>query len=238
MRALASTTKNVELAAILRDQDIANKVTEGYEVRGIFVTNAERDQNAVDFLASHPQITLYDRGELDRTYVPIDKTPPMEGSITFDISAVPHFNYAIGTEMNMVMVPLLAEELLRMDGISSGELFAWNVRQWLGRKTKVNKDIERSIKDRSEHKYFPAFHNGLTVLCKELKSNDTHITISGYAVVNGCQSLTALDTNKASVSSDLRILTKFILVSPDSELALKITNNTNNQNGTTYRVRL
>ena len=75
-----------------------------------------------------------------------------------------------------------------MRGIASGELFAWNVRQYLGRKTKVNKDVEVSIQSPTEHKYFPAFHNGLTILCKTVNAEKTTITISGYAVVNGCQS--------------------------------------------------
>jgi hypothetical protein len=119
-------------------------------------------------------------------------------------------------------------------GISNGELFAWNVRQWL-RKTKVNRDIELSIKKQDEHKYFPAFHNGLTVLCKNLTLKKDKITVSGYAVVNGCQSLTGLYENRKRLSSDLRILTKFIKVSPETPLALKITDHTNNQNGTTAR---
>ena len=59
--------------------------------------------------------------------------------------------------------------------------------------------------------------------------------MSGYAVVNGCQSLTGLYENRKCLSSDLRILTKFIQVSPETPLALKITDHTNNQNGTTAR---
>ena len=103
------------------------------------------------------------------------------------------------------------------------------------KKTKVNKDIEQSIREQGEHKYFPAFHNGLTVLCKSLKLTNDKITISGYAVVNGCQSLNGLYENKKQITSDLRLLTKIIQVSPDAPLALKITDHTNNQNGTTHR---
>jgi len=121
-----------------------------------------------------------------------------------------------------------------MQGIPNGELFAWNVRQWL-RRTKVNKDIEQSIGQQGEHKYFPAFHNGLTVLCKNLALKKDKLTISGYAVVNGCQSLTGLYENRKRLSSDLRILTKLVRVSPETPLALKITDHTNNQNGTKAR---
>jgi AIPR protein len=230
---MQATTKNTELAGLLQEQDIAKKVAEGYEVRGIFLTNAKRDQNAIDFLKTAEDLVLYDEIELQKSYVPINKTEPIAADISFDVSSVPTMEYPMGS-LTMVIAPLAAEELVKMQGISNGELFAWNVRQWL-KKTKVNKDIELSIKKQDEHKYFPAFHNGLTVLCKHLRLKKDKITVSGYAVVNGCQSLTGLYENKKRLSSDLRILTKFIQISPETPLALKITDHTNNQNGTTAR---
>lgn len=230
---MQATTKNAELAGLLQEQEIFKKVDEGYEVRGIFLTNAKRDQNAIDFLKTRPELLLYDALELQKSYVPINKTEPIANDISFDVSSVPTMEYQ-WDKLTMVIAPLAAEELVTMQGISNGELFAWNVRQWL-RKTKVNRDIELSIKQQDEHKYFPAFHNGLTVLCKNLSLKKDKITVSGYAVVNGCQSLTGLYENKKRLSSDLRILTKFIKVSPETPLALKITDHTNNQNGTTAR---
>lgn len=234
-RHLQTTTKNKELAGLLTDKDIAKRIADGYEVRGVFITNAQRDQNAIDFLAITPGLVLYDEPELQKSYVPIDKIAPISTEVSFDLSSVPFIEYPIGSELKMVLAPIAAEELVSMDGIANGELFAWNVRQWLGRKTKVNKDIEKSIGNVAEHKYFPAFHNGLTVLCKKLDVEGDKVTISGYAVVNGCQSLTGLHESKGKITSDLRILTKIIEISPDSDLALKITDHTNNQNGTTHR---
>jgi AIPR protein len=234
VKGMEQTTKNKELASLLQAQEIAKKVAEGYEVRGVFLTNAARDQNAIDFLMTTPNLILYDEVELQKDFVPIDKTEPISTPVSFDVSSVPIMDYPIGSTLRMAIVPVAAEELVQMQGISSGELFAWNVRQWL-KKTKVNKDIERSIRTQEEHKFFPAFHNGLTVLCKNLSLTKDKITISGYAVVNGCQSLTGLYENKKQLSSDLRILTKFIQISPETPLAMKITDHTNNQNGTTAR---
>lgn len=232
---MAATTKNKELAGLLEEQEIAKKVDEGYKVRGVFITNATKDKNAVDFLKETPDLILYDGPELQNAFVPIDKTEPIQGNISFDVSSVPVMEYPIGIDLKMAIAPLAAEELVKMQGISNGELFAWNVRQWLGKKTKVNRDIEQSIRKPEEHKFFPAFHNGLTVLCKNLKITKDKITIAGYAVVNGCQSLTGLYENKKQITSDLRVLTKIIQISPDTPLALKITDHANNQNGTTHR---
>lgn len=230
-----ATTKNKELANLLRDLDIAEKIEKGYAVRGVFITNAPRDHNAISYLKTTGDLILYDEIELKKSFVPIDKTEPIAEEVSFDVSGVNSLEYPIGSTLTMVLAPVSALELVNMPGIENGELFAYNVRQWLGRKTKVNDDIASSIKNQDEHKFFPAFHNGITILCKKLAASKDKVTISGYAVVNGCQSLTGLFENKGKLSSDLRIMAKFIQTEPEGKLAAKITDHTNNQNGTTAR---
>ena len=232
---IRESSQNTELIGILKDKDIESKIARGYKVRGIFLTNMKRDHNAARFLKISPHIVLYDRFELDRSYIPIEKTGPIQTEMSFSIASVNHLEHAMGTDLKMVIAPISAQELVKIDGIENGELFAWNVRQWLGRGTGVNKDIEKSVKDKTEHVYFPAFHNGLTVLCERLDIDGARVKIKGYAVVNGCQSMTGLYENRNHLTDDLKILTKFIEIRPDSDLALKITDHTNNQNGTTPR---
>lgn len=231
---LAATTKNKELAALLRDLDIAGKIEKGYRVLGVFVTNAPKDHNAKAYLKTVPKLRLFDEVELQQSFVSSGKSDPISSSATFDVSSVPFLEYPIGTTLKMAIAPIAASDLLKMQGIKNGELFAYNVRQLLTR-SKVNEDIAGSIKDQDEHKYFPAFHNGITILCNDLKIHKERIAISGYAVVNGCQSLNQLYQNQTKISSDLRILTKFIQTPPTGKLAAKITDHTNNQNGTTAR---
>jgi hypothetical protein len=232
---LLTTAKNKDLARIIREEELAEKIEKGYVVRPVFITNAGRDHNAIAYLKTVPHLVLYDTDELQQQFVPIDKTEPIAEEVSFDVSGVPTMEYPIGTDLTMALAPIAASDLLKMRGVANGELFAYNVRQFLGKKTKVNDDLARSIQKQEEHQLFPAFHNGITVLCKKLKVGKDKITISGYAVVNGCQSLTSLNENKAKISSDLRILTKFIQTAPAGKLAAKITDHTNNQNGTTAR---
>ena len=230
----ASNTRNKDLADLIADRDIARKVGEGYKVRGIFVTNMKRNRDAVAYLATATDIVLYDEGELQQHYVAIDKSAPILTPISFkSTDNFPHIEYSISSDMKMVVVPILASDLVKMPGITSGELFTWNVRQFLSRKTKVNQDIETTIGETGEHKYFRAFHNGITILCNTLDVSRKAITISGYAVVNGCQSLSVLNENRGALTDTLRVLTKFVKVPPDSSLARKITERTNNQNGIT-----
>lgn len=232
---LLKTSKNAALTSLLKTNNIAEKVDEGYKVRGIFITNSARDSNAREYLSHNEDIVLFDRDELQNAYAPLEKTDPIAKEFVFNITDIPHIEYPLSSTVNMAIASIPAQDLVKMGGIASGELFSWNVRQWLGRKTKVNKDIEKSIKHPADHQLFPAFHNGLTVLCQKLKVKKDTITIGGYAVVNGCQSLTSLYENRKDLTKDLRIITKFINVPPNDALATKITDHTNNQNGTTFR---
>ena len=215
--------------------DITSRIADGYEVRGIFVTNATPDKSAQTYLGTQKNLVIYDGVRLQNEFVSPNKTEPISVEFSFDVSGQPALPLPIGSKMKMILAPVLASELVSMSGIANGELFAWNVRQYLGKKTTVNKSVAESIKNKDEHKFFPAFHNGVTILCRQLKTTADKIKISGYAVVNGCQSITSLFEQKEHVTSDLRILTKIIEVEPDSDLAKKITDHTNNQNGITAR---
>lgn len=226
---------NAELNAIAERVQLIKRIEDKYEVRGVFITNGTGDASATDYLSSNPKLTLYDGVRLLKEFITIEKTDPIQSEIVFDVSGVPILPLPIGSDLQMVVAPVSASELVAMDGIANGDLFAWNVRQYLGKNTSVNKSVAESIRTPKEHKYFPAFHNGVTVLCKNLKPEKDKITISGYAVVNGCQSISNLYDHRSKITSDLRILTKFIQVEHDSELAKKITDHTNNQNGITAR---
>lgn len=226
---------NKELQAIAKRMNLAAKIADSYEIRGVFITNATPDPSAKTYLATQNNLVIYDGGRLNHEFVSPDKTDPISEEFSFDVSGQPALPLPIGNKLKMIIAPVLATELVSMSGIANGELFAWNVRQYLGKKTAVNKSVAESIQNKAEHSLFPAFHNGITILCRNLMPDSDKIKISGYAVVNGCQSITSLFEQSKFITSDLRILTKFIEVEPDSELAKKITDHTNNQNGITAR---
>lgn len=231
---LQENSGSSELTALMERLEVPRLIGAGYEVRGVFVTNRERGQHAVEILAANPTFHLFDTVELKKQYLPIDKVEPIAGPAHFDVSGASILTHPISPGVQLVIAPLLASDLVKMDGIQNQELFAWNLRYNLKR-SEVNKAIELSIATPSEHKNFPAFHNGLTVLAKTVESTPSQITVEGYAVVNGCQSLTALYLRRDCITPNLRILTKFVSVSPQGDLARRITDHTNRQNGITGR---
>lgn len=175
-------------------------------------------------------MSVYDAEQLRQAYIPEGRTDPIHEPTTFDVFGTDYSESKIGEDVRIVFAPLAATDLVKMNGIANQELFAWNVRQSLG-KTNVNKDIAKSIQDASEHPYFLLYHNGLTVLCDSLETSDDRITISGYTVVNGCQSLSSLYDHRDKISTELRLQTRLIQIPPDSPLAYKISHHSNNQNG-------
>jgi hypothetical protein len=212
----------------LTSANVAKLVDDGFAIKGAFITNIDRDANAIAYLQSTDDLRLFDKQELESHYIPVGPTEPVGTPVTFDVFGYDCAQYQIG-DVKVIFAPLKGNDLIRLDGIASSELFAWNVRGSLGR-TKVNKDIGRSIDDPTEHKNFLLYHNGLTVLCQQLDKDGDKITISKYSVVNGCQSLTSLYDHRSKVTDDLRVLTRLIELPPDHELAEKITHHSNNQN--------
>jgi hypothetical protein len=234
VRELSAATKSEDLRKLLTRLEIARLIDSGYAVHGVFLTNRVRDHNAITIQKTASNLELFDGLELQRQYLPINKAEPIRSEISFDISRVDVLRHRIEDGVELTIAPVLASELVRMDGIANQKLFAWNLRYQLKR-SPVNKEIDKSILDTKEHRFFPAFHNGLTILAARVREKNQKLTISGYAVVNGCQSLNALYSRKDCLTRKLRILTKFVSVSPKSALAAKITDHTNRQNSITGR---
>ena len=217
IESLKSSTRNDELRHRLEDDKIAELISQGWAVRGVLVTNSHMDDSAKSYLAlqDSTKLTVYDRGAIQASYISPEHVAPRGGPTTFDTFGydVSEFNV---TGAKVVLVPLSGSQLVKLDGIESGELFDYNVRQSLGRTT-VNKDIEKSVKDSKEHRHFMLYHNGLTVIADKVDTSvKDKVTLSNYLVVNGCQSLTVLWNNRNYITEDLRVLGRLIELNSNS----------------------
>lgn len=234
VRQIIANTPNAELRTLLEKNDIAVKVENGYTIRGTLVSNGHREQDAINYLNLISDLDLVDGQRLIDEYIEIDEVLAINTPVTFNTTGKDRIVHLIDGKP-MLIVTLSAEELLGMDGIVNEKLFAPNVRQWLGKNTSVNRELAQSIGDPNEHKLFPAFHNGLTVLCGTLTIEENSFTIDGYGVANGCQSLRGFKEKELVLTPDLQVLVRFINEPPNTPLAAIITNRTNNQNGISSR---
>ena len=228
------TTGNTQLKNLL----IAYKelfISSKYIIRGIFITNAIKDSNAESFLQATSQtipLKVWDKPLIAKMYVPSEKAIPATSEIAFDVFGFDYVEYNVGNTAKVVIAPVSAIDLVQMEGIENQQLFDLNLRKDL-EKTKVNKDIAKSISNSSEHSNFLLYHNGITIICDRLDTSEKDkVKLQGYSVVNGCQTVSSLYRNRDKVTQDLRVLTRIIQVGFEQvELVSKITYNSNNQNG-------
>lgn len=235
IRGLISSAGSAQVAALARRLDLENKINT-HELRGEFLSNVNIDSNGQAFLkTTSGNIAFVGRERLLNTYISDERSITPRPAIVFDIIGFTPSKYAVDQNTHAIIAPIKATELVTMEGIADQSLYAYNVRGPLGR-TQVNKDIVHSVNDPTTHKLFPLFHNGVTVICKDITQvGSDKLRITDYYVVNGCQSLTALYNNSQKLTDDLRILTKFIRTQPGSDLAETITHYSNNQNGVKAR---
>jgi hypothetical protein len=225
---LIASGGDAEVVRLIRRLDLVSRI-KTYEVRGIFISNVDLDSNGEAYLVTNPQIIFIGKSKLVETFISSERTLFSAETAEFDISGFTVSQYIVDTDTRAIIAPVKAKELVSLKGIPDQSLFALNVRGPLGR-TKVNRDIVKSIRDPGTHKLFPLFHNGITIICTDIKESSEKIAIENYFVVNGCQSLNALYENKSNLTDELRVLTKFVQVNTSSGLSKIITDYSNNQN--------
>ena len=230
---LVAAAGDNQVAALIKNLELEKKVAD-YLIRGIFVVNLDLDKNGTEYLKMPVPIKVVGKTAMEQSYISDEKDVVQSGKAEFDIFGLSVTDYAVDAKTKATIAPVLAADLVALAGITDQSLFSANVRASLGG-TKVNKDIATSIRDSKLHKAFPLFHNGITVLAKSVSHDSKKIYIEDYYVVNGCQSLNTLNSNRSHITSDLRVLTKFIQVEVESALAELITTNSNNQNGVKAR---
>lgn len=235
---LIASKPNQELQKLLARMQVKQKVESGeYSVRLVFVTNAELDSAGQDYIKAMegqaPALDVWDRkrlaGVAARTAVlrvgdhavPLSATSP---PIVADLDG----------QVRMAIALVAAPDLVRLPGIEDLSIFELNVRLGLG-KTRINKLLAGTIQDQAEHKLFATYHNGMTLLTQKFEVDGSDINLTGVSVVNGCQSLTALYDNRASLTPDLQLLVRIVELGTQSGLVDRITYRTNNQNAVSLR---
>lgn len=230
---LVETAGDAEVARLISRLELVKKLP-SYEIRGVFLANVDPDANANAFLAGEPLLQCVGKSVLGQTFVSDAREVPPAPAVSFEVSGLPVSKYVVDGRTRALIAPLKARELVALQGITDQSVFAFNVRGPLGR-TQVNRDIVKSIKDPATHKLFPLFHNGITIISQKVTDTDDKISIENYHVVNGCQSLSALHENRASITDNLRVLTKILEMEIGSPLSDMVTHYSNNQNGVKAR---
>ena len=138
------------------------------------------------------------------------------------------------TEPDLVYAAIRARQLVHLPGIDDSRVFAQNVRLGLG-STRVNDDILESVKQKHEHRDFLTFHNGLTIVAKQISLRGNTLKLKDFSVCNGCQSLLTFYNNRKALTEELEFLVRIVRVGDDRRLPQVIAYRTNNQNAISLR---
>ncbi len=180
---------------------------------------------ADDFPAS---IHLLDEEELRVRYdMALDRENPSIRH-SMDLEDGKYIRMDIGGT-NVVISAISIKDCLKIPGIKDGTLFQKNVRQSLGINNRVNKGIRSTIFHDSKDFFF--YHNGITAICKKMKFKDNGtLNLSGFSVVNGCQSLNTIlsCSEKVKTLDDSYIMFRFYEI-PERDRSDKISVSTNSQ---------
>jgi len=235
---LLAAKPNQELKKLLIRQEVGDKIAQGtHAVRLVFVTNADLDTSGRDYVTarhgSAPTLEVWDRGKLTEAAERTRRPDLREESVTLEASGVPIKLQLTPSEVMAIGV-ISAKQLIALPGISDRTLFSRNVRLFAG-PTRINKELRKTVRTLDEHRLFPAYHNGLTLLTDKLSVEGTKIRLDHVGVVNGCQSLITLTDNAESITDELQLLVKIVEVASDGRVADLITYRSNNQNAVTLR---
>ena len=228
VNSLLSSIANPELKNLLIGLSIREKIGRGYALNLVFITNKIFDVNAKEYL----QATLfetYDNNTIFDHYTYIAEEDIVCDPKTLTLANNNVIEYKSITEGKVAVVALPVLQTLELEGIQDRSLFSRNVRFGVGR-TRVNREIKKTLLDSGEHSKFFLYHNGITIICSTYEIKNNHITIKDYQVINGCQSLITFYENRLLLSGDIVVLAKIIMVEPHSNLIDKITYYANNQN--------
>jgi hypothetical protein len=237
LKNLMNSSANDELKALVSRFELIGRLEAGYEVKLVFVTTRSIDHNGKEYLeALHligPHLDCWDRVRLIGQQKNLRRKTRVLGKYKLTLTH-PGIRYDAAKDVRAYVVPVRASDIASMQGISDRSLFSLNVRLGLGR-TRVNKDLEAALKQKEQHRHFVLFHNGVTVICRRFAIRRKSLEIEDYSVVNGCQSAIAFFENRSHLTPELLVLSRFIEVGDDDDLAEDITYRSNNQNGINLR---
>lgn len=232
---LLRDTLEPELRVLIERYDLPELFDKGARVRLTFVTAGVLTRQARTMIDSvnaekgYVYITAYDLLDLDDLLLAATSPTTVKESVIVQAPSSERFVSTFdGLKVAVCAVPAAA--IAEWPGIASRLLFDVNVRGQL-RPNRVRQGLDRAIRAPSDHANFVAYHNGITVICGRIDaSSPTALTIENIAVVNGTQSIVAFYDNRSYLTSALKVLVKFIELSPESSVARQVAIRSNTQN--------
>lgn len=150
---------------------------------------------------------------------------------------------SLGLPKKVIVGMCNVNEFIRLQNkYHHNQLYAENIRLYLGDRGNVNKDIIATITS-SESLWFPYMNNGISIICDSLAIGNTNaakhvqtFTLENMQIINGCQTVNALysakyDENTRDNFRPANVMVRIHEINPSqTDFKMNIIKATNNQN--------
>lgn len=235
IQTLDNSLANQELKALVNGLGLTEKLKQGYKINLIFATNKVFNDDASDYVkVAGEYFDAWDLNRLFTTYTYAGKDKPVQGKFSFSVEKDNIIYQDVPPDIQVLVFPAKATDIVSLEGIQDASLFDKNVRYGLG-KTRINREIAKTLQTSSEHDMFFLYNNGITIICESIKLHDKELEIENYAVVNGCQTVLTLYESRDNFDDSIKVLVRIIRTGADEALSERITYYNNNQNAISPR---
>lgn len=134
-------------------------------------------------------------------------------------------------EAYLALVPapdFIKNALSEADGRMRASVFEQNVRAFLGDDNPVNQKIQATLRSSEAQGRFALLNNGITIVAPDVRVQSSRISVTGYQIVNGCQTSHVLLRNRDLVTDKVLLPVKVIGTSSPDVMA-QIVEATNSQ---------
>ena len=150
---------------------------------------------------------------------------------------------SLGLPKKVIVGMCNVNEFIRLQNkYHHNQLYAENIRLYLGDRGTVNKDIIATITS-SESLWFPYMNNGISIICDSLAIGNTNaakhvqtFTLENMQIINGCQTVNALYSAKYGENTrdnfrPANVMVRIYEINPSqTDFKMNIIKATNNQN--------
>ncbi|WP_180271496.1 AIPR family protein [Fredinandcohnia onubensis] len=127
--------------------------------------------------------------------------------------SVPSPTYTYNTGIgDSIVITFNGKEFAREANKYNPKIFGSNVRYHLGHQNRVNTKIKDTLLSEDKHEYFWHYNNGITILVNDYKFEEGEIILTNPQIVNGCQTVSTMINNHASIPDGVKLLSKIIKI--------------------------
>lgn len=184
-------------------------------------------------------IDIWDGSELVKRWN--ESRQPSKPDVEISLNSKEYFisKGVAGVEAPYAVCTVSAVDLYQAYRHNRSSIFTQNLRYYLNKTGKINKEIKAIIEDVEQSKNFWYYNNGLTIICDdfELKSEKggEKLEIKNFQIVNGAQTTRSIYESGKDRIGSVTVLARIIKTNGNDPLIQRIRDYNNRQNPTKPR---